>query len=68
VAHFVACFWHGYTINLTILGIAFHNKDKMNTWLSYKGLEDASDLSRYNYSFYWAITTMVTVGYGDITA
>ena len=36
------------------------------TWISLGGYADASLTSQYIVSLYWALTTMVTVGYGDI--
>ena len=36
-------------------------------WIQVEGLEDADDGTQYQQSLYWAITTITTVGYGDIT-
>jgi hypothetical protein len=39
-----------------------------NSWSSYVEIRDTSAPRQYLYSLYWVITTMTTVGYGDITA
>jgi voltage-gated potassium channel len=37
-------------------------------WLALGGIPEAPDtLSRYLYGLYWCVTTLATVGYGDIT-
>ena len=57
VAHMMACLWH-YLSSSSI--------DEEN-WIAKKNLVDSPVEARYVYSLYWAITTMITVGYGDIT-
>jgi len=56
VAHFIACFWHaiGY----------YKLTEFQKSWLD--DYLECPWPSRYMISLYWAITTLCTVGYGDI--
>ena len=38
------------------------------SWVTVNQLQDSSVYEQYTASMYWALSTMVTVGYGDITA
>lgn len=59
IAHWFACIWHF---------IALYESDaNYDTWLQVQGIQNEEWIIKYIYSVYWAITTMVTVGYGDIT-
>ena len=41
--------------------------DSKKNWIYQKDLKDAPDSELYITSFYFTVTTLVTVGYGDIT-
>jgi hypothetical protein len=38
-----------------------------SSWIISVGIEDADYLTKYLYSFYFCSTTILTVGYGDIS-
>ena len=56
VSHCLACGW-------LLLGYI----DQDISWMSHAGFELIASESQYIRSLYWTITTMTTVGYGDIT-
>ncbi|CAD8115878.1 unnamed protein product [Paramecium sonneborni] len=59
VGHLFACLWH----SVAFYQIGSNNK----TWLESQDIVDADIFTKYNYAFYWAVQTMITVGYGDLT-
>ena len=64
VAHIQGCFWYG------IAAASLDEDGEGETWVSaYSGDPDYVPTTSecYLWSIYWAITTLTTVGYGDIT-
>ena len=57
-SHLVSCAWY-----LT----AFFSGFPPNSWIVLEGIRDADQGTAYLRSLYWTITTLTTVGFGDIT-
>jgi len=80
--HMLGCFWfylqtnivaedcHDPHVNVLVLGQPGEVPDHCRTWLTEydggSGFSAPTDI-QYIYSVYWALTTLTTVGYGDIT-
>lgn len=58
VAHIFACFW---------CSAANFADPSEQTWILKMGLAHSPWNEKYLYAIYWALVTMLTVGYGDIT-
>lgn len=59
LVHLTACIWY--------LSAKLSNFSP-DTWVVRKGIQDSEAFVLYMNSFYWAITTLATVGFGDIHA
>lgn len=60
LAHWFGCLFF-------FVGINQPPSDKIS-WIDKANLDEADPFEQYTASIYWALTTMVTVGYGDISA
>ena len=54
-AHINACIWHA---------VAYYNNSG-NTWLDSSNIKNLDWVSQYFYSFFWAVSCLVTIGSGD---
>lgn len=59
-AHFFACIWYK-------VGVSNQSEATERSWLLKLDLLESSWQTKYLYSLYFILTTMITVGYGDIT-
>jgi hypothetical protein len=55
--HVAACIW-------IFIGVS---DEGIDNWIFVKGFQDLDNFSLYVKGLYFAVTTIVTVGYGDIT-
>lgn len=53
---------------LAICLILMATIDDSTNWMIKKGIDDNQWYERYAWSYYWATTIMLTVGFGDIAA
>lgn len=58
VAHSSACLFY-------YIG-SYENSQKQDSWIKFYGIDTKSPWSQYITSLYWAVITMITVGYGDM--
>ena len=58
VTHCIACLW---------FGLAYVDGFPEDSWVVAAGIELSDPIAQYIRSMYWTITTMTTVGYGDIS-
>jgi hypothetical protein len=59
MAHFIACMWY-FSAKL--------DNFEPDTWVVRNELQDKDNGTLYMFSLYWSITTLTTVGFGDINA
>lgn len=55
--HICTCFWI----------LMAKVEDSPDNWIWWANLQDASEIELYVASFYFVVTTIATVGYGDVT-
>lgn len=60
IIHIFACFWN-YIGEINI-------GKGLESWIEYNDLVDSTLQTRYLMSLYWSAVTIMTVGYGDISA
>ncbi|KAL4466922.1 hypothetical protein ABPG74_010519 [Tetrahymena malaccensis] len=58
-AHYIACVWHK-------IGVIGKQEGERVTWMSAIDIQPATVADYYITSLYWAVVTMITLGYGDI--
>lgn len=64
---FVALFYIGHLMGCFFFFVGTDSmSSKEGSWIEYEGIEDEGMDVKYTTSLYWAITTMATIGYGDI--
>lgn len=59
LVHLAACLWY-FSAKISNFS--------PDTWVVRRGIQDSDPIVLYLSSFYWAITTLATVGFGDIHA
>ena len=65
ICHIVACMW---CFTATFDGDEEESDDGHTNWLKAKEIEENGIGSKYLFALYFTVTTITTVGYGDISA